>query len=257
MTPHRRIVDVSVPNATDVPVAALVRIAPTTVGIKGLGFDRHRTLKASAYGLSTDLCERAAAESLPRELKLEIGPYDTAVVRVIVETMDPEDGTPAYTAFAVTDTRGGTVVGGVTVVAATAPPLDVANPPPRDPCPLTIADGIYTVEMGASPANRSTPGTVPTDRPRQLVAPVVNTTTEVLKDAVVYLEHLDASDVAFEPVTWTLGNMEPGAMFWATWTVDARNARPGEYEASVVVLDDGHEAIRLRPRFRVTPRGRK
>ena len=72
----------------------------------------------------------------------------------------------------------------------------------------------------------------------------------------MYLEHLDASAVAFDPVTWTLGDMEPGATFWATWTIDARGARAGVYEASIVVRDDDHEAIRLRAAFRV-PSGRQ
>ena len=174
--PHRRIVDVAVPNTTAAPVVALIRIAPSNVGLDSLRFEEHKDLAVTGYGLSTDPCERAAAASLPRELKLEVGAYDTVFVRVVVETLDPAGAEPARAAFAVTDTRDGRVVGGVTVVAATAPPLDVENPTPKNPCPLEIAGGLYTVELGDSPASKSPRATVPNDRPRQLVAPITNAT---------------------------------------------------------------------------------
>ena len=250
---HRREAEIAVPNRTGAAVVSEIHIAPAKAGLEGLNFGEAGELHVVGYGLSTNRCEKVPAGKLPHDLTLKLAPWDLAFVRVVIETVDPPHGAPAIAPFSVTDTRGGKLTGGVTVVASTIAPIDTGNPAPRNPCPLQLAGDAYSVELGDSPDQKGPP-VIPNDRPRQFVAPITNPTNAPLKKAVAYLEHLDSSGVVFEPVTWTIGNMDPGDTFWATWTVDARGALASAYEASIVVRDDDHEPIRIRAAFRVTSR---
>jgi hypothetical protein len=247
----RRLVDIAVPNATDAPAVVLIRIAHSNRLPGSLSFGEGSPLDVRGFGLTTDRCDPSPCEKLPHEVTLKIGPRDMAFVRVVVETIDPPAGRPAHAVFEVTDERQGAIVGGVTVVATTTPPIDTGDPKPANPCPLVLAGDLYTVELGESPDVKAPPAVVAADRPRQLVVPITNSSSDHLERAVAYLEHLDTSNVRFDPVTWTLGSMEPGATFWTTWTIDARGAEPGAFEASIVVRDEKHDPIRLRASFRV------
>jgi hypothetical protein len=248
LRPRRRVVDIAVPNGSDrrVDVTLAIRAIPAReLARLNLGLPRRTALRVAGFGLHAgNPCRLPRVGTAPKQLTVTLEPYDTVTVRAIIDTLEGPRGGAA--AFAVTDVRGGQVVGGATIVCANPLPAG-ARPPapdPTDPCPLVPVDDAYVIDPDGDPGVRGTPLVVPAGRPVEIVVPIANPAAVHLHEARAWLEHLGGSGVAFTPRTWTLGEMEAGAGFWPTWPVDATGATPGRHEGSIVVVDADHAHMR-------------
>ena len=255
MAINHRVVDIIVPNRSAKKTKATLEIVPIDpANVEGLAFEGGE-LKVRRYGLTAALCGSPKSTPVKQKLTIALEPFQDGSVRAIIATNDPPKGN-AITAFAVTDTRGRKVVGGVTIIC-TSPqyPTDLpAGPDPANPCPLVLAADLTTVAPGADPQSPATPGVIDTRHPQDLVAIVENPSQKTLINTVIWLEHMDQSGVSAEAKVWHLGTIEPKGQFLATWEVDGRDASPGEWEATFIVGSDNFDLLRLRAGFRVLPR---
>ncbi len=203
------------------------------------------------------MCGDAKTAKAQRHLTLALDPFQEVSVRAIIETKDPAKG-KAIAAFQMTDTRDGVVAGGVTIVCTSPPyPSDLPSAlGPGNPCPLVLGVGLAAVDPGTGPRSSANPGVIDTRHPQDVVAMVENLSRATLNNALIWLEHMDQSGVAWKSRVWHLGTMEPKAQFWATFAVDGRGSNPGQWEASFVVAADKFDPVRLRADFRIAPRNR-
>jgi hypothetical protein len=257
MTVNYRVVDIIVPNRTPHSVKAALEIASVDPAkLEGVRSEA-AALKVRAYGLTAEMCGDAKNIKTQRHLALAVAPFQEVNVRVIIETDDPSTG-KAIAAFQMTDTRAGVLTGGVTIVC-TSPryPSDLPPMPgPSNPCPLILGAGLTAIDPGTDPRSPANPGIIDTRHPQDLVALVENPSRATLKNALMWLEHMDQSGVRWESRVWHLGAMEHKARFWATFAVDGRGSNPGQWEASFVVASDNFDPVRLRAGFRILPRNR-
>lgn len=255
MATASRIVDIIVPNRSTKKVRATLTIAPTDPArLDGLAFEG-APLETENYGLTTEMCGDPNSRKLQKKLTVTLEPFQDVTVRAVIMTNDPAKG-KAIAAFAVSETRGRKLTGGVTIVC-TSPqyPSDLpAAPDPAKPCPIMLAASLAVVDPGSDPSSASSPGVIDTKHPQDLVAVIENPKRKTLTNAVMWLEHLDQSGVTAEPKVWNIGTIEPKGRFWATWEVDGRGASPGRWEATFVVGSDNYDPVRIRAAFTVLPR---
>jgi hypothetical protein len=248
--------DIIVPNISNNSVQATLRIAEIDpYQIAGLTLDGKEQLEVSAFGLSEDRCRKVAVDD--RKLSITLSKYTDTVIRAVIETVNPAAGVAAAAAFNVTDERNGALAGGVTIVCTTPPyPNDLPPAPdPDDPCPLALGAALRFVAPSDDPSGQDIypAGSLTPTQPRDLVARVRNEGQKDIQDTLLYLEHAGAG-LSITPKVWHLGTIEPGGEFWATWTVDAAQAEPGEYEAVFVAQSAGESPTRLRGSYKVLPR---
>ena len=250
-----RVVDIIVPNRSSQKAKATLAIAPVDPAkLEGVAFEG-AALKVGTYGLTTAMCGNPKSTAVQQKLRIALEPFQEVTVRAIIETNDPPKG-KAIAAFAVTETRGRAVTGGVTIVC-TSPkyPADLPSAPdPANPCPIVLAARLAAVDPGVDPRSSSAPGVIDTKHPQDLVALVENPARTTLTNAVMWLEHMDQSGVTSVPRVWHLGTIEPKGRFWATWEVDGRSASPGQWEATFIVGSDNYDPVRLRAGFKILPR---
>ncbi len=256
MPTRRRSVDFIVPNRTPNRVEALLTITQTDPAqLDGLVL-KGDELKLAAFGLTEDVCHDVEPKQLDQRLVVRLEAYEDRVVRASIDTVEPP-GVSVVAAFYVSDTRAGALSGGITIVC-TSPdyPKDLPSAPnPANPCPLVLAADLTCVDLGGDPGSpRGLPGVIEASRPQDLVVLVENAGPKDLTHALLYLEHTDNSGMTVVPPVWHLGTVEPGGRFWATCEIDARSAKPGDYEAVFVARSDHHEPTRLRARYRIPAR---
>ena len=252
MRTRKRLLDVFVPNATSREMIASLVVRPvdpsSVEGLLPVVSEYGRPLEYVSFGISdpeTDGTPQA-------ELQLSLGPFQDKIVRFQIETIEPEEGQTAIAAFQLADYRGGTLVGGVTVVCTT-PPYFTEIASSRDPenaCPLVLTtEDLTFAYTGTSPEQTVNVKDIQPEKSLSIVAVVENPGKDTVTGASVYIEHLGRSNVGVEGKVWNIGTIEPGQRFWAMWQVDASNVNPGHHEASFIFRGDGYSPIRRRGRF--------
>lgn len=243
MVTHR--FTVNVPNPEPKPVTARLHLARVTPNaLRALALDVPITdLKVLDAGITLDPC----ASKGERDLQLRLAPFSSADVHVVITTapVDPRRG--GTTAFNLVDERGGNVVGGVLLACADRVipegPGQVVNTP--RPCPVVLAKAPYPIAIGGDPTTPPANATFPQGQALELVAQITNPRKVRLQDVQVYLEHLGTSDASFVPATWNVGTLDPGAVFYATWSVFTSGVLTGAFRASIVVSSQSTDATRL------------
>jgi hypothetical protein len=257
MTTTYRVVDIVVPNRSSNKVKVTVAISPTDPAmLEGIEMEDNKLLKILSYGLTQDICTRVERVRTQEKLNLQIDEFQDVLVRAIITVQEPSKRTRARAAFQITDTRNGTVAGGVTIICSSPQfPTDLPSAAgPTNPCPLFIAAELTCVDPGADPRlTVGQPGIIDTTKPQDLVVLIENGGPKELTNALVCLEHTSDSNVLAVPLAWHIGTIEPGGRFWATWEVDARTALPGNYEATFVAQCDDYEPVRLSAKFAIRP----
>jgi hypothetical protein len=252
---------VNIPNPGPARISASLRLEPVRrAALRALGYAApDAPLKVESAGLTLDPCGTEGTKTL----RLTLRPYSSVEVQAVIVTAGAVSG---VVAFHVVDERAGQPAGGVTVVCVAGggpePPgvvIAAANP-----CPVSLAAAPYPVDRGADPTQLPPTRTIAVGAEVDLVVPVINPTRGQLAGVQVYLEHLGRCDAQFAPLTWNIGAMAPKQVFYATWPLQARGWMTGPFQASVVVLSKGKDAIRLmapfqigKPRERVRGGGRR
>lgn len=248
MAQHR--FKVNVPNPTAHSVVAQLRLEPgKTADLPELPRDYRRgTLKVERAGLSVDPC----AESGKRELKLRLEAHASIDVYLIVDTAAAKK--PGAAGLHVIDSRGGKDVGGVFVVCVEPPLVEPVGAvvPTHRPCPASLAD-LFPVAPGSKPDKTRMIAVRPGDG-IELVALIA--ADRALKGVQVYLEHLGTCNAAFLPATWSVGSVQKGDVFAATWALQTSAWQTGTFRASVVVVADGFDPTRLNGDFTIGQRKR-
>jgi hypothetical protein len=203
-------------------------------------------LELTHAGLALDPCADGKAK-----LRLTLDPHESVDVHATATTAVPGGRAGGAAAMHIIDRRRGKVAGGVMFVCVDrpgpeAPGQTVAT---AKPCPVALAEEPYAVDVDADPTatrRRLTPGAT-----FVFVVPVTNPTRSRLGAVTVYLEHLGISDAAFLPVTWNVGTLAPGDVFYAAWTIVDAGSATGTFEASAVVQSKGRDATRLAAPFTI------
>lgn len=248
MREHRFVVNVPNPSARAVTAnlrlekvkhARLPRIVPDF---------RQRPSKVLSVALMTDPC----ASEGPAERRLKLAPRSSVDVHVRVVTAPQPGAKDGIAAFDLIDERGGSVAGGVTLVCLEQPAAEPAPGVVRSPrpCPVVIAEKPYAVPPGDDPGGRRV-RTIPLGVEVELVVPITNPTKRRLQAVRAYLEHIGESDAVFVPVTWNVGTLHPGDVFFAAWPLTTSGSRTGGFEISVVVDSAGKDPTRLPAIFRI------
>ena len=199
-------------------------------------------LKVISAGLALDPC----AEAGKPNLKLKLEPFTSIDIHVVVNTSSSIRSGVA--GFHLVDRRAGKDAGGV-FLACVAPPFvepvsqDVST---RNPCPATLARALYAIRPGDDPSQPCNTRPIRASDSLELVAQITNPSSRSLKGTRVYLEHLGASNVEFTPGTWNIGSLGRGAVFYATWPIRTTAWQTGSFEASIVVVSEDLDAVRLK-----------
>jgi len=234
---------ITVPNPTDASAVVNLSLEPDSVaGLKPPLDVPRAAIKVTKAFLSLEPC----AQEGPSKLKLTLKARTSVDVHVTAITSDPADRRIGGTsAIQVVDRRGGKVVGGAMFVcvdgpAAMSPGKFLAT---KKPCPVTMAKNPYGVPLDGHPL-KAIIKTLPLAQTFTLVVPITNPRATTLRDVTAYLEHLGRTGATFVPGRWNVGALEPGQVFYATWTVTS-GSRPGNFEASVVVESRNADPTRL------------
>jgi hypothetical protein len=210
--------------------------------------DGQRTLlKVTNTRITLDPC----AERGKRELTIKLEPFTSVDVHVLVTTAPSRR--PGIAAFHLVDRRSGNDVGGVLLVCADPPFVEPASQvvSTASPCPAVLATDLYAMQSGEDPSKSSVAKPMVAGETMELVAPIVNPTGTPLREAQVYLEHLGGSNAEFTPGTWNLGTLAPNSVFYATWRVRMSPWQVGTFSASIVVMSQGTDPVRLNGRIAV------
>ena len=246
MSTHR--FTVNVPNPTGATVVALLSLEPAPrIGLDPPLDLPRGALKLQRAGLSLDPC----ALDDTGKIRVTLKPYASVDVYATIVTADPRPGTGGSAAFNLVDRRGGRTAGGVMLVCVDRPGPEAAATlvsTPR-PCPVALFRNPYAVPLNGHP-EKQIATTLPFTGTFTLVVPVTNPRPRPLQDVTAYLEHTGASGAAFVPAVWNIGTLNPGQVFYATWTVSSGGVT-GAFSASVVVESQRADPTRLTAPFRV------
>lgn len=240
MSTHR--FTVNVPNPTDATVVALLSLESATLAGLDPPLDVPRgALKRVSASLALDPCAREGKA----RLRVTLEPYASVDVYATIVTADSRPGVGGAAAFNLVDRRGGRTVGGVMLVCVDRPGAEAAGTLVKTPkpCPVTLSQNPYAVPLDGHPAKQITQ-TVPFTGSFTLVVPVTNPRQRTLDEVTAYLEHTGASGAAFVPAVWNIGTLNPGQIFYATWTVFSGGVT-GAFSASVVVESQRADPTRL------------
>lgn len=251
MTVHRFVVNVPNPESKRVPVLLrLTRLAPRAVEALGLDLPQG-ALEVKSAAVTLDAC---ATEGMPK-LEIRVAANSSRDVFVVVTTAGADPTRGGATAFHLVDERDGKVAGGVTLACVERvgpdPGGQIISPP--NPCPIVLAADPYPLAPHGNPTKPAPPKTIPAGVVVELVVPLTNPQSQSVPGVQVYLEHLGTSDVSFAPATWNVGDLAPGAVFYATWAISTRGRSSGPFTASVVVASKGTDPVRLGARVRLGP----
>jgi hypothetical protein len=241
---------VTLHNDRDDAVKVTLRLAEIDLAVlRDLGIGEARRAEVAGAGIVLDPCCRPDTKELgEHEVGVALDGHETQVVRVIVDLVHP--GGPAFAAFELSDERDGTIVGGVTIVAASEPVPDTPPAPdPQRPCPVVLGSPLRTLGPLSPPDDKGAGSVLGRESREQLVAEVVNPTGDTLEDVVVHLEHLGG--LAFDGPVYNVGTMAPGDRFLCVWEVDNGSGAPDDYPASVVVQAAKYEPVRQRESIRL------
>ena len=247
MTVHRFAVNVPNPDAQSASVE--LRLEPVRRGeLSWLHHEGVETpLKVTSTGITRDPC----AERGQPKLTLSLDPFTSVDVHVVVITAP--SGRPGVAAYHLIDRRGGKDAGGVLLVCAdplfTEPGGQVVSTP--KPCPIVLARDLYAIQPGDDPA-KSPAKPILAGNSMEFVAQITNPTAGALKETRVYLEHLGGSNAEFAPGTWNVGTLAPGAVFYTTWSIRTSPWQVGAFNASVVVVSEAMDPVRLTGRIAIT-----
>ncbi len=252
MTVHR--FAVNVPNPAAQRASVELRLEPVRRG--ELSWLRHEGVKTSLEVTSTGITRDPCAERGKPELKLSLDPFTSVDVHVVVTTAPSRK--PGVAAYHLIDRRGGKDAGGVLLLCADPPfaePRSQVVSSPK-PCLIVLARDLYAIQPGDDPA-KSAAKPILAGNSMELVAQITNPTAAALKQTRVYLEHLGGSNAEFAPGTWNVGTLARGAVFYATWSVRTFPWQFGTFNASVVVVSQGMDPVRLSGRIAITRARRK
>ena len=248
MTTHRFAINIPNPSGHDEIVE--LALQPVAGGLQATHIPLPPgTLHVERAGISLDPCGTDGHSTL--ELKLK--PLTSATVTVTVVTAPSAKGGTA--ALELVDRRGKRVAGGVTL-ACIDPPLKAGQPrkiPTDNPSPVALASKPYPVAPNANPSIRPANPTLMLGTTCDFVAPLTNPGRTPLDEVRAYLEHLGTSGAAFTAMTWNIGTLAPGAIFYASWRVRPIGWQTGAFAASIVVQSKGRDAVRLSAPFAVNP----
>jgi hypothetical protein len=204
-------------------------------------------LDVTNSGITLDPC----AERGKRGLTLKLEPFTSIDVHVVVTTV--RSRRPGIAAFHLVDRRGGQDAGGVLLVCAEPPLIEPAGQvvsTPK-PCPALLATDLYAVQPGDDPSKSAAAKPIVAGASMELVAQITNPIAIPLTETQVYLEHLGVSNAEFTPGTWNVGTLVPGAVFYATWQMRTSSWQVGTFDASVMVMAQGTDPVRLNGRITV------
>jgi len=251
MAVHR--FSVHVPNPD--PRSALVRlrlrkVTPKRLAALALDMPPHE-LEVTSAGITQDPC----AEHGPREVTLKLAARSSADVFVVIGTAAPPRRRGGAVAFDLVDERGNRPAGGVLLACIDRPGPEAPGSVivPKKPCPVVLARAPYPVAPQSDPRKPAGGPTLAAGGTVELVAPLTNPRKTTLSGVRAYLEHLGVSDASFAPLTWNVGDLAPGDIFYATWPIMAGTST-GVFHASIVVTSKGADPVRLDGTLRV---GRK
>ena len=247
MKTHRFVVNV--PNPTKQSASADLRLAQVTkpqlsaiVGKRAKG-----TLEIVKAGLNLNAC---SDEGEPR-LSLKLAPFSSRYVHVVIATNHA-----GIAAFHVIDRRSNKDVGGVMLLCADpalSEPVGVAVPVAR-PCPAAIAAGARIIASGSDPSKPAPSINVQPGAAVELAVPIMNPTRTALKNVQIYLEHLGKSTISYLPALWNAGDLNRNEVFYATWTLNVGWRESGVVSASVVVVSQRTNPVRLTAPFSINRR---
>lgn len=251
MTMHR--FTANVPNPTGSAVQVRLRLqAATPADFAALHLNLPATpLTVRSATISFDPC----ADRGDRELIFQLPPHSSRDVHVIVDTAPPSPS--GIAGFHLVDERGGKPVGGV-FLPCVDPPL--VDPPgqavaARNPCPAALLSPFYWIVPGNDPSVAPVNQPIPLGQTVELVAAITNPTTHPLRDTQIYLEHLGESNAELRPGTWSVGVLEPGQTFYATWLIRTSGWQFGVFKPAVVVSSAGRDPVRLDGKMQFGPPG--
>jgi hypothetical protein len=252
MAIHRFAINVPNPTSRNATVQlTLERVSTEELNALAIDIPREelRVLKA---GISLDPC----AEGGPEKLRVSVDSLASRDVQVVIETAPGEAAGSA--AFHLVDQRGGKVAGGVLLACVeNAAESGGSLIGTHNPCPVAMAGEPYVVLVGADPSGRPRGRASPEGVGLDLVVPVVNPTSAVLHDVTVYLEHLGLSDLWFEPATWNVGTLNPGQVFYPSWSISANGKVTGQIPVCVVVGSRDVDPVRLQTKLPTSERRRR
>jgi hypothetical protein len=241
MATHR--FSVNVPNTGDRAASVQLRLEPTRQGQPA--WLHHEGLKTPLEVKSTMITLDPCAGRGTPELTVDLEPFSSVDVHVVVTTAP--SGRPAIAAFHLIDRRGGKDAGGVLLVCADPPFVESAGQTvsTQNPCPAVLAADLHSMRPGDDPSKSSAATPMLAGSSMEIVAPITNPTRTPLKQTQVYLEHLGGCNAEFTPGTWNLGTLAPKAIFYATWRVRTSAWQVGTFNASIVVISQGTDPVRL------------
>jgi len=234
---------VNVPNPTAKRTSVELRLEPANFDeLIGLTPELPKEeLKVLNVGIVLDPCKVRTKPNL----KISLKPYTSTDVYVVVNT--DRSIKRGVAAFNLIDRRDDKDVGGVLLMVVSPkyvePPGQVINP--KNPCPLGLADRMYVILPLADPSRAAKIKNILLEMTLELVVPITNPTEKPLKGAQAYLEHLGGSSVEYMPGTWNIGELAPGDVFYATWTIRTKAWHAPIFHPCVVVSSEKTDPIRL------------
>ena len=250
MATHR--FEVNVPNPSDQNVSAKLRLEPAKRA--DLSWLHHKGLKTDIKVISTYIALDPCAQEGQPDLKLELEPFASIDVYVIVNIAPSK--TPSVAAFHLVDRREGKDVGGVLLVCTDPPFAEPASQlvTTRNPCPAVLATGLYAIQPGDDPSKSVPVEPILAGDTVEIVAQITNPTTNPVKNTQAYLEHLGVSNAEFTPGTWNMGTLAKGDIFYATWPIRTTAWQAGSFNACLVVTSQGMDPVRLNGTIKLAPR---
>jgi hypothetical protein len=247
MTIHRFTVNIPNPTSHDASVQLrLERAHPAD--LKSLCLDvPENELKVEGAGIALDPC---AVEGEP-VLNLDLKPHCSIDVHAIINTFPASR--EGIAAFHLIDQRDGKLAGGVLLACIDPPPPQppsqvVATP---NPCPATLARNLHWIVPGDDPSKSPHEMPMPPGKNLEIIAQIINPSKKPLKNTRVYIEHLGGSDAELTPGTWNVGTMQPGQIFFATWKIRTNVWQSGTYMASIVVMSQETDPVRLNAKIAI------
>lgn len=207
-------------------------------------------LEVLGFGLIEHRCDRLLARKSvkPREtlkLKLAAGQLrEVALVVDLPQAPNPKAGATAL--FAVEEIRADGQGGGVVVAVGGKAPVFKPIPLAPRPSPLRIVGGPRFQKEPHHIKARATPTIERTAGPGHLGVLVRNAGKETLLDVRFYTECIAIPGARFEPRLFTIGKLEPGATFFASFPLDVATAAPGPSDVTYVAYDADHDPTRVR-----------
>lgn len=249
MSTHKFVV--TIPNSTTKAAGVQLKLVPAEP--KEYAWLNHPGVKSKLEVVDKRIVLDPCDKGKP-ELKLELEPLSTIQVHIVINTNTGKKA--GVTGFHLVDIRQGKPVGGVLLLCAhptyKPPKPKVVKVP--NMCPAVLAKPLYTIWPGADPSKAASHADLEAGRSLELVAQITNSKERPLHNARVYLENMGHSKVTFVPGTYSMGTLQRGNVFYATWKINADIWQEGSFEPDLVVSADNFVPTRINGSLRFKPK---